>query len=593
MSEEIFVPNEQSMQFRLDKVIEAVEQGILGEVLRQEDAKRRSPKKSKPHYNAIETEKAYAYYWRQFKEYEKLPIKPQLEQVLELFVDISCRFDPPTYSEEVYFYADELGSPSLEELNSAEPPFVNLTFFDSQSNLTLSQAKMMFLYHAIQDHMIYLLKMYPRKKKTNKKKNMDIEKDKVTSITNSAKGKFEEAVKKMNKEVYDDVFDCYPPDYVPEPPDEDFDAAFDDSAKVDLEPEEVPSITLKPVERKATDIAKLHLKLVEYLNLAKRILEIKTKEADLYGALGRLYDHIDKENGGYIDDLAIPPGDYEFSVLSEKWGLWPEYGKRKDTRILKYFLEKVNELTDTCDWVTKIGVEVEITEGWSWEPVAGIYPALVIMDSLLTAIRVEMRFIHRQALIVNGEDIPKHKFPKRTAYFDEEKDDVIVKREYVYDDDFDKSEYICPWDEIDEEPESNQSPKEMPHFNLDIPDDNLLGMLKELKEMEWKHKRLKEAGAVDSSITDAEWLYAHKGPGKNRKAPTGKLPWKAVYLCKEYVDLLFGKDKDYELAQKVFCWMDDEGMHDIKDLKHSKIRRNDENPSAALEKIAEIIDSHR
>lgn len=593
MSEEFFVPNEQSMQFRLDKIIEAVEKGILGDVLRHEDAKRRSSKKSKPYYNAIETEKAYAYYWRQFKEYEKLPIKPQLEQVLELFVDISCRFDPPTYGEEVYFYADELGSPSMEELYSEEPPFVDLTFFDSQSNLILSQAKMMFLYRAIQEHMIYLLKMYPRKKKTNKKqKNMDIEKDKKSSAS-SPKGKFEEAVKKMNKEVHDDVFDCYPPDYVLEPPDEEFESAFDESNKVDLEPEEVPTITLKPVERKATSLSQLHLKLFGYLHLAKQTIETKTKEADLYSALGRLYDFIDKENGGYIDDLAIPPGDYEFSVLSEKWGLWPEYGKRKDTRILKYFLERVEKLTDTGDWVTKMGDEVEITEGWSWEPVAGIYPALVIMDSLLGAIRVEMRFIHRQALIVNGEDIPKHKFPKCTAYYDEDKDDVIIKREYVCDDDFDKSEYVCPWDEVDENPESEQQHEEMPHFNLDIPDDKLLGMLKELKEMKWKHKRLEEVGAVDSSITDAEWLYAHKGLDKNRESAQRKLPWKAVYLCKEYVDLLFGKDKDYELAEKVFCWMDKEGLYDIKDLKHSKIRRNDANPSAALAKIAKIIDSHR
>ena len=98
MSEEKFVPDEQSMQFRLDKVVEAVENGILGEVLLQEDEKRQSQKKNKPYYNAIETEKAYAYYWRQFKEYEKLSIKPQLEKVLELYVDISCRFDPPTYS---------------------------------------------------------------------------------------------------------------------------------------------------------------------------------------------------------------------------------------------------------------------------------------------------------------------------------------------------------------------------------------------------------------------------------------------------------------------------------------------------------------
>ena len=102
--------------------------------------------------------------------------------------------------------------------------------------------------------------------------------------------------------------------------------------------------------------------------------------------------------------------------------------------------------------MTKMGNEVEIMEGWSWEPVDGIYPALVIMDSLMGAIRADMRIIHRQALIVNGEDIPKHKFPKCTAYFGEEKDKIEFNREYISDDDFDKSEYSCPWDEVEEVP---------------------------------------------------------------------------------------------------------------------------------------------
>ena len=69
MNKEMFVPQEESMRFRLDKVVEAVSEGILGEMLKQD--KKRRDSRSRLHHLQVNTEttKAYEYYWRLLKEY--------------------------------------------------------------------------------------------------------------------------------------------------------------------------------------------------------------------------------------------------------------------------------------------------------------------------------------------------------------------------------------------------------------------------------------------------------------------------------------------------------------------------------------------
>lgn len=119
------------------------------------------------------------------------------------------------------------------------------------------------------------------------------------------------------------------------------------------------------------------------------------------------------------------------------------------------------------------------------------------------------------------------------------------------------------------------------HFNIKNSKDELLYMLKCLKNVEWKHNRLKEVGLVSNSITDDEWIYALKG-GKilNKR----KLPWKAKYACKAFVQQFL--NSDYDIAEKVFCA--DNGT-DFKDLKYCNSSKNKEVCNVKNGKIAQII----
>lgn len=442
MNKEMFVPQEESMRFRLDKVVEAVSEGILGEMLKQD--KKRRDSRSRLHHLQVNTEttKAYEYYWRLLKEYEKMPLKKQLESVLELFVDISCRFDPPMYSEEVWAYTDELYSDFWVEERKEDPPFRNISCIGSDSEELMAQAKMLFLYKEIRDHLYYLVKMVRNNKIENK---MKTENNTQKPRRGNKKGKFAEAVDKMNEEYLSrfediDIGTDYDPSFTF--PDE------DSTPLENLPPEPVEEYVI--VTNKKSSLDNLHLKLESYLKLAERILEKQKDDAKRYESLGRLYDHIDKENGGHLEDMAIPSTDEEYSILAHKLGLIDDFRERKEVGILSDFLQRVKNLINEGESVTYFGGETNIIDGWSWKPVKGIYPALVIMSCLLGAIRREMRQLHLQVKILTGECITKHVFPNLIPLFDEEKNEVIIKRNLVTDEDDDEEEQfwmVSPFDE--------------------------------------------------------------------------------------------------------------------------------------------------
>lgn len=446
----MFVPQDGCMSFRLNKVVEAVGNGLLDEML-QQDKKRRDSRSRLQHLQInTETSKAYEYYWRLLKEYEKIPLKKQHESVLELFVDITRRFDPPMYSEEVWTYADELYSDIWSEERKEEPPFSSISFVDPESNEVLAKAKMLFIYREIRDHLYYLVKMV----RTNLIRNkMKTENSKQKPPKGNKKGKFAEAVDKMNEEYLSrfEEFDIGIED----------NPSFSDDELIEIEnmPPEPPGEYVI-VTNKKSSLGNLHLKLESYLKLAERILERQKDDAKLYESLGRLYDHIDKENGGHLEDLAIPPTGEEYSILAHQLGLIDDYRERKEVGILSDFLQRVKNLINEGDYVTYFGGETDIIDGWSWEPVKGIYPALVIMSYLMWAIRCEMRQLHLQVKILTGEYIQKHEFPKLIPLFDEEKNDVIIKREYVTDSDDDEEEEswtVSPFDKFIEESNNETS----------------------------------------------------------------------------------------------------------------------------------------
>lgn len=218
---------------------------------------------------------------------------------------------------------------------------------------------------------------------------------------------FKKAVQETNEELYPDV------DYDPvQGLEDDFCPDYDNDdnyTKVDLPPEEVETIVIHEFEaRKVTSLSELPAKLEFYFQTAWKILE-KDDPGKQYRALGKLYDIIDKENGGYIDGAPqIPSDEMESCILAEKLGLIEPYGKRKKTDVLKGYLQRVEKLINEGESVTYFGGQLDIVDGWSWEPVEGKYPAVVILEWLMIAIREEMRNLHLQASIF--EDIPKHKF---------------------------------------------------------------------------------------------------------------------------------------------------------------------------------------
>lgn len=272
---------------------------------------------------------------------------------------------------------------------------------------------------------------------------------------------FEFAVRKMKDELYN--FDA---DYCP-PPEDDDDVYPDydndnNYEKADAPSKEVKTIVIHEFEaRKTSSLSELPAQLESYLDTAKEMLEISDKGKQ-YQALGRLYDIIDKENGGYIDeDLRLASDEIESDKLAENLGLIEPYGKRKKTEILKRYLQRVKKLISEDEDITDIGDETTIVEGWSWDPVEGYYPAVVILEWLITAIRQEMRNLHRLV----GDDIPKHRFLVHghwdTVINDDDTAELVYveERKYVTDDDRDKSS-LPSW--ITGESCERQQPQENP-----------------------------------------------------------------------------------------------------------------------------------
>lgn len=181
--------------------------------------------------------------------------------------------------------------------------------------------------------------------------------------------------------------------------------------------------------RKATPLYELPAQLELYFTAAKDILKI----GDIgkrYQALGRLYDDIDKENGGYLDDSPKDCFNYAFSQeLAEELGLIKPNGKKSKVNVLKDYLQRVEKLITQGDDVTNIGGEATIIEGWDWNPVEGIFPAVVILEWLMISVRKEMRYLYWRAC--KFEDIPKHRFLEY-GHWDEEINESQQKVEYVY-----------------------------------------------------------------------------------------------------------------------------------------------------------------
>jgi hypothetical protein len=397
---------------------------------------------------------------------------------------------------------------------------------------------------------------------------------------------FKKAVQETNEELFPDV------DYDPvQGLDEDFynDYENDDNyKKVDSPPEEVETIVIHEFDaRKVTPLSELPAKLEFYFNTAWKILGIND-DGKKYQALGKLYDDIDKENGGYIDGAPqLPSDDIESCILAEKLRLIEPSGKRRETDVLKDYLQRVEKLISEGDDVTNIGGEVTIIDGWDWNPVEGKYPALVILEWLMIKIRKEMRNLHRQASYV--EDIPKHKFIVHGHWDfivnDDDTADWVYTEEqkYVTDDDLDPSP-LPKWitgKSGSEESVSNVDNLEVPvtpskevkgNNTPDKTEENDLPVISETLTSKYNGQKLL---IVYKNLTDKEylfctedaWLYVwgvkvHPTKKTEIKAPTELPRWSAMQGKKtaigDMIRTLMATDcgKPWKKTAKLFLFSD-------------------------------------
>lgn len=397
---------------------------------------------------------------------------------------------------------------------------------------------------------------------------------------------FKKAVQETNEELFPDV------DYDPvQGLDEDFyhDYENDDNyKKVDSPPEEVETIVIHEFDaRKVTPLSELPAKLEFYFNTAWKILGIND-DGKKYQALGKLYDDIDKENGGYIDGAPqLPSDDIESCILAEKLRLIEPSGKRRETDVLKDYLQRVEKLISEGDDVTNIGGEVTIIDGWDWNPVEGKYPALVILEWLMIKIRKEMRNLHRQASYV--EDIPKHKFIVHGHWDfivnDDDTADWVYTEEqkYVTDDDLDPSP-LPKWitgKSGSEESVSNVDNIEVPvtpskevkgNNTPDKTEENDLPVISETLTSKYNGQKLLK---VYKNLTDKEylfctedaWLYVwgvkvHPTKKTEIKAPTELPRWSAMQGKKtaigDMIRTLMATDcgKPWKKTAKIFLFSD-------------------------------------
>ena len=450
------------LQFNFDKIAGAIEEGSLREFLKQEENRRKSRKRNRDEFNSKELNQAYRYYWRTMKEFESLELREQLEKTFELYNDLCNRFDPLSYSEVVWECMDGMVWYSPEGAEDEFPPYSSV---ESESSYCLSQAKMLYLYKRMCEKLIYLVKMV-RKRGGGKRV------EEAASGAGSAKNVFAEAVKETMEESVASIEDYgIPPeeddatcDYL-----EGSNCKLEEKPKEEWEPDE--SNVIKEYEsRKTTELSSLHLKVEEYLYEARCILEEQKDKEARYKALGVLWDDIDKENGGYVDDRACVPDEEDMYKIGVKTGLIEPVEKMRRTDVLRNYLDRVEKVTGAGDDVTNMGGEVDIVEGWSWEPMGRLYPAVVVLRWLLYSIREEMRNLHRQ--MRRYRDVEKHKFAVH-GYWSNEIDWAsgtvkmvyVEKQGYETDEDLDRpdlprwmtGEQVEEMD-VDKKPEINSIP---------------------------------------------------------------------------------------------------------------------------------------
>lgn len=381
-----------NLQFNFDKIAGSIEEGSLKEFLKQEENRRELRKSNGDEFNSKELNQAYSYYWRTMKEFESLELREQLEKTFELYNDLCNRFDPLSYGEVVWDCMDGMVWYSPEGAEDEFPPYSSV---ESESNYCLSQAKMLYLYKRMCEKLIYLVKMV-------RKRGGEKRVEEAASGAGSAKNVFAEAVKETMEESVASIEDYgIPPeeddatcDYL-----EGSNCKLEENPKEEWEPDE--SKVIKEYEyRKTTELSSLHLKVGEYLYEARCILEEQKDKEARYKALGVLWDDIDKENGGYVDDRACVPDNEALYKIGVKTGLIEPVEKMRRTDVLRNYLDRVEKVIGAGEYVTNTG--------WSWEPAERLYPAVVVLRWLLYSIREEMRNLHRQ--MRRYKDVEKHRF---------------------------------------------------------------------------------------------------------------------------------------------------------------------------------------
>ena len=124
----------------------------------------------------------------------------------------------------------------------------------------------------------------------------------------------------------------------------------------------------------------------------------------------------------------------------------------------------------------------------------------------------------------------------------------------------------------------------LPHFRVQRSDDELLAILKGLKEVEWRNRNSRRVGVFAGEVTEEEWLATMRGPRDDSELKRKKIAWEAKYVCKSFVAQYL--DGNYELAERVFCLA---GGKELKKLCDTNISKNKEMCDEVTGKIAQII----
>lgn len=403
----------------LGKIAEAYDGGKINQLLAQE-AKRRDDFKSRPiAFSANEMSQAYTYFWRQMKESETKTIKEQLEIVYNLFYQLCEKFDPLSFDETVWFYYEELESQKAYMVKDEVPPFLDIPNDDGNRHYFFLKAKMLYLYYEMRKQLVYLLKMNINFNKSvrNKEKNMN-KKKKVKP--DKFKKAVEDTVSNENPKIED---------------------YYSDDGDDKLTEAELYKKYHEPELRKNTIIDNLHLKVKEYLSWTEHVVNTVTEEEPLYDALGRLYDKIDNENGGFIDDITKFFVDEEYSKIGHELQLFVTNSEKTKGEELLCFVARVREVFNDGFDVNRFAGGENMVEGRGWEPHEGLYPAKLVLYCLLSNIEQVMQWIRNMVKLTQGKELPKHIFPTVNVYLNS-KGEVYTQRIYEEQRDQYYEEYI-------------------------------------------------------------------------------------------------------------------------------------------------------